>query len=239
MSWARDEVEQGQVGPGAAFVADAQTGGRGRHGRSWFSIPGKGLYLTVVIPPALAAPALTLAAAVAVAQAAEETCGVTARIKWPNDLLAGGRKWGGVLAESTTGPGERPFVLLGVGVNVNHAERDFPDGLATVATSLAIAGGGAVDREALLEAILHRLQQRLDSFGRAGFGAVADAYRSRAVFASGDLVEIAEPGLPGRIATFKGLDSEGRLLLEEDARPLASGDVMSLRRSVPGPAEPA
>ncbi len=229
MAWARDEVERGRAAPGAAFVADAQTAGRGRHGRSWSSPAGKGLYLTVVLPESLAAPSVTLAAALAVAEAVEAVSGVSPRLKWPNDLLLGERKLGGVLGEVVPG-GNGAAVLLGIGINVGQDERDFGPDLAAHATSLRLAGGSCREPSAVLPAVLERLEDRLAEFERHGFGALAARYLERAAFAPGDRLEIEREGQPGWTATFRGLDPEGRLVVDESPQPLASGTVLRVRR---------
>lgn len=227
MSWAREQVERGLAGPGAAFLADAQTAGRGRHGRTWLSPRGKGVYLTVVLPGRLAAPSLTLVGAVAVADAAEEVCGIEARIKWPNDLLWEGRKWGGLLAESVSGT--HGPVLLGIGVNVNQDPADFPPDLVGAATSLALAAGRPVGSGAFLAALFARLEARLAEFTDRGFAAVAGAYRARAAFRPGDVLEIAIEGRPAGVFTFRDLDAAGALLVEEAPQPLSSGTVLRVR----------
>jgi nicotinate-nucleotide pyrophosphorylase (carboxylating) len=225
MAWARTAAEAGTAAPGAAFLAREQTAGRGRHGRGWTSPAGAGLYLTIVLPGSLAAPALTLAGAVAVAEAAAEVTGVEARVKWPNDLLWQGRKWGGVLAESAGGP-ERPVVLLGVGVNVRETGALPPD-----AVSLEAAAGAAPDAEALLSAVLARLGARLAEFAARGFAGVADAYASRSALAPGDRVAVEGAGEGPSVATVAGIDPEGRLLLEGFPAPVASATIRRLRRA--------
>ena len=100
MAWARSAVAAGAAAPGAVFVAGGQSAGRGRHGRAWISPPGRGLYMTTVLPATLGSPCVTLAAALGVAEAAEARWGIGAGVKWPNDLVVAGRKWGGVLAET-------------------------------------------------------------------------------------------------------------------------------------------
>src|SRR5918998_799864 len=129
---------------GLCVVAREQTAGRGRRERSWASPKDAGLYLSVVLRPALEArlwPLLTLAAALAVRDALGEACGLEADIKWPNDLLAGGRKLCGILAETAEGTRGRA-VVLGVGVNLNG--RAFPEELSDTATSVEEQTGRAL-----------------------------------------------------------------------------------------------
>lgn len=229
MRRAREAVERGAAGVGAVFVAESQTAGRGRHGRMWESPAGRGLYLTAVLPGAAARPAATLAAAVAVARAVERVARVDVRIKWPNDLLTGGRKLGGILAEVAPSPAGE-VVLLGVGVNVSHGASDFAGELAEVATSLELAGGRPVDLETLLGEVLAELDAGLEAFAGSGFAAVAEAYRRRSVIAPGDRLEVELPGEAPKVVTFRELDGEGRLVVEEDPAPLANALVRRVRR---------
>jgi BirA family biotin operon repressor/biotin-[acetyl-CoA-carboxylase] ligase len=232
MSWARARVLEGSAAPGAVFVAAAQSRGRGRHGRSWLSLPGKGLYMTVVLPDAFAAPAVTLAAALALVEAAMELSDLTPRIKWPNDLFLGDKKWGGTLAEVLTLPAGN-LVLLGLGANLNHEERDFPEDLARVATSLAMTLGRPLDAEAFLSAVLRRLEVTLGDFQQNGFAALAGAYRRRSAFQPGDRVEIQLANEEPRSATYRGIDREGRLVLEGWPQPVSSATVLTLRAGQP------
>jgi BirA family biotin operon repressor/biotin-[acetyl-CoA-carboxylase] ligase len=228
MVWAREEVEDGRAAPGAVFVADAQSAGRGRHGRAWSSSAGKGLYLTVVLPDSMVEPSVTLAGALAVAEAIERASGVSPRIKWPNDLLVGERKLGGVLGEIVPAK-DGVAVLLGIGVNVGQDESDFGPDLAPHATSLRLLGSTSAHPAALLPEVLERLADRLEAFERGGFAALASSYLARAAFTAGDRLEIECRG-ESWTATFRGLDPAGRLLVEESPQPLASGTVLRVRR---------
>jgi BirA family biotin operon repressor/biotin-[acetyl-CoA-carboxylase] ligase len=151
--WARAGAPEG-----ALVVTDHQTAGRGRLGRGWNDAPGQNLLFSVVLRPALPPHRLglvTLAGGVAVAEAvAEWTAPVEPRIKWPNDVLLDSRKCCGMLLESSLGP--NPFVVLGIGLNVNQTE--FPPPLAERATSLRLETGRFIPRAALLGRILARLE---------------------------------------------------------------------------------
>ena len=129
---------------GTVVVARRQTAGRGRRGRIWQSRGGLGLYLSVILrptePPTLIAR-YAIASAVAVVEACRPFGGDTVRAKWPNDVLAGGRKLAGILAETRAGSVGTEMVL-GFGINVDHAEEDFPTELRDAATSLRLLGGG-------------------------------------------------------------------------------------------------
>lgn len=136
--------------PGTVVVAEQQTAGQGRLGRSWYSEAGAGLYLSAVLEfagPAEQLPVVTLALGLAVQEAIHRATGVACDLRWPNDVLAGGKKCAGILVELH---GVR--VIAGIGVNVNHTR--FPGELAALATSLRLAAGRRFPREQLLAAVL-------------------------------------------------------------------------------------
>lgn len=157
---------------GTLVVADSQTAGRGRLGRAWASPPGTNLYASLILRPPLRpaqAPLLCLAAAVGVAEA----CG--AQIKWPNDVLApDGRKVAGILAELHAEVDALRFVVLGIGVNVNHAPPDVP------AACVAELRGGPVDRAALLGTLVAAVERRCAQVGPDTAGMLA-AWRLRSM----------------------------------------------------------
>ncbi|MBO0800366.1 MAG: biotin--[acetyl-CoA-carboxylase] ligase, partial [Blastocatellia bacterium] len=141
-------------------VADGQTAGKGRHGRSWHSAPGEGLYLSVLLypqAPAVKIPSLSLMAGIAVAEVLLARDVPSVDIKWPNDVLVNERKVCGILVEGTSIGSNRHRIILGIGVNLNH--RSFPQKLSQTATSLMIETGRPVDildfRCQLLERIAH------------------------------------------------------------------------------------
>lgn len=201
---------------GAVVVADAQTRGRGRAGRRWHLAPGTGLALSLLLsagPDRRRLATLPLVAGLALALALDGF-GLRARLKWPNDLLAGGRKLAGVLAESrrlaSPGADGRDAAVLGVGVNVSATEADFPPELRGRATSLAIEGVDA-DREGVAAAFLDTLESLWDEHLKGAPSPVLDAWRRRADF-WGRAVRVHTPsgaldGLASR------LDDDGALVL--------------------------
>ncbi|GMV39205.1 MAG: biotin--[acetyl-CoA-carboxylase] ligase [Myxococcales bacterium] len=209
-----------------AVVADAQEGGRGRLGRAWYSPPGVNLYVSVILRPAVpvaVAPRLAIVAAVALAEAVEAVApGLQVELKWPNDLLVGGRKAAGVLAELA---GVDPLaVIVGVGVNANLAE--IPPELSKRATSLALELGRPVDREALLQALLDRLRVGVSAFEGAGGMVDTGAWVRRA-----RLDRVVRVGFPegSVLATAVGLREDGALVVRAmDGRTLdvVAGDVV-------------
>jgi BirA family biotin operon repressor/biotin-[acetyl-CoA-carboxylase] ligase len=141
-------------------AAGHQTAGRGRLGRSWASVPGRSLLLSVVLRPSVAphqAPLLSLLAAAEMAAACPPVESGRVRTKWPNDLVAGDRKLGGILPEARMEGGRVRHVVLGIGVNVSMTEADFPEGLLATATSLSLEGA-SLEPEDLLGRFLTRFR---------------------------------------------------------------------------------
>jgi BirA family biotin operon repressor/biotin-[acetyl-CoA-carboxylase] ligase len=194
---------------GAVVLADHQTAGRGRRGRAWTAPPGTALLFSLVLRPPLPAsrwPEIPLAAGCAVAEALERAAGVDASLKWPNDVLVGGRKLAGNLAEGAAG--DSPLVILGVGVNVSQDERDWPPDLAGRARSLA-GLGAPVARDALLTAILERLDAWYAVLLGEGFESVRSAWRRRGLFG-------ARVSLPGGEGTAADIGPRGELVVRRD-----------------------
>lgn len=170
-----DGAEHGEL-----VVAERQTQGRGRRGRTWSSPAHLNLHASFVLRPELPpqrAPELTLLAAVAVAESLR-AAGAPADIKWPNDLLVGGRKIAGILTELSADPDRVQFVVLGIGVNLNAREEDFPPDLRAVATSVLEATGRPVSRAAFTAELCRRLEEWLDLHAAEGFRPVRERWRA-------------------------------------------------------------
>lgn len=232
------ELGRAGVPEGTAVFAEAQTGGRGREGRAWFSPPGAGLWFSVLLRPELPAavlPRIPLAAAVAIATAVMETTGCRVTIKWPNDLLWEGRKFCGILAERVAEPGRAPFVILGIGVNVELADGDFPPGLRGEAVSLRVAAGRPVCRAGLARRALVELDRQYRRLREEGFDGIrADCKRLSAVIGRDVLISTPEESFACRAVD---LDEDGALVVAVrgyGVRRVVAGDV-SLRLA--GPAE--
>jgi len=147
---------------GAVAVADAQTEGRGRLGRRWLAPPGTSLLVSILLRPQVdpaRLPELSLVAGRACAEAIASVTGLEPDVKFPNDVLLGGRKVAGILAQASEGR-----VVLGVGVNVMQQPGELPAGARTPATSLAIETGCEIDRGELLVALLEHLEKRYDEW---------------------------------------------------------------------------
>ncbi len=221
-----DEARRGAPA-GVVAVADHQTAGRGRRGRSWLAPPGSSLLVSVLLRPALAAARvhlLTMAAGVSVCEAVAATAGFTPELKWPNDVVVGSRKLAGLLAESELGAdGNARAVVVGAGVNVEWPA--IPPELAETATACNLVAGRVVDREVLLDAFLGRLAVHTD----APDDVVPDYRRLLSTLGRRVRVEIADGAFTGR-ATDVG--AAGELLVEDDGgarRAVHAGDVVHLR----------
>lgn len=146
---------------GTVVLTDFQTQGRGRMGRAWVSPAGKNLLLSVILRPRVrphVVPLITLMSAVAAARTIRDW-NLKAEIRWPNDVCVDGWKVAGILTEMDSGPEGRPFLVLGIGINVNMEETDFPSGLKDEASSMRLLLKKSVDRTALLGSLLLRLEE--------------------------------------------------------------------------------
>ena len=214
---------------GTLVLAERQDAGRGRLGRGWSSPAGSGLYFSLLLRPELPphqAPQLTLLAAVAVARAVEEIAGVAPEIKWPNDLLLGGKKFCGILTEMAGGVDRVRWVILGIGINVTTQE--FPGELQPLATSLALGLGRPPPRRApLLAAVLAQLEGLLGQYASKGFPLIGLEWERYAKI-GGRSVRVSAPDGTKLEGIARGLASDGALLLERPGGALErilAGDV--------------
>jgi BirA family biotin operon repressor/biotin-[acetyl-CoA-carboxylase] ligase len=163
---------------GAVVAALAQTAGRGRLGRGWYSPPGEALYVSVVLRPPGAPHTVTLAAGLAACQGLDPWVPGLG-LKWPNDLVVNGKKLAGILTEGCGGQGTGPFIVTGFGVNVNNP--GFPPGLGARATSLLLETGRPAEREAVLVSLLRALDGVYGEFCAGGFAPLRPRYLARCV----------------------------------------------------------
>jgi BirA family transcriptional regulator, biotin operon repressor / biotin---[acetyl-CoA-carboxylase] ligase len=186
---------------GYVVLADEQTAGQGRHGHSWHSAAGDGIYCSVVLPQT---PLLTLALGLATHTAIFEATGQVCDLRWPNDLMLDDRKVAGILVQAA---GRN--AIAGIGINVNHTE--FPEEVAALATSLRIAAGREISREAILLALL----PAIDAIVPQSPAAILASFTQLSTYASGRRVEVHQPEgiLKG---TTMGLDSDGYLIVRQD-----------------------
>jgi BirA family transcriptional regulator, biotin operon repressor / biotin---[acetyl-CoA-carboxylase] ligase len=214
---------------GAVLLAESQTAGRGRHGRSWSTPPRSQIALSVGVGvgavPNVAWGWLPLLAGVAVVDAVGEVTGLTAGLKWPNDVLAGTGKLAGILAEVAA---PEPVVVVGLGLNVTMTAEEAPD---PVATSLSMLDATA-DRTVLAEAVLRHLATRIGGWQTAAGAdaALAAGYRSHSV-TIGNRVRAGLPGDRAVEGVASDIDELGRLRIDTGAEVLtvSAGDITHLR----------
>ncbi len=199
---------------GVTVIADAQTGGRGRAGRAWTHAPGRALALSVALHlgcDVRQAGVIPLAAGLAAATALA-ACGVDARLKWPNDVLANGHKLAGVLCELRRAPAGGEVVVIGVGVNVRTRPEDFPEALRSTATSVAIERADDVIRpEEVAAGWLGAFEPLWDALQEGDRAAVLDAWSRRAAF-WGETVTVRAPA-GTLVGVAQRLDEDGALVL--------------------------
>ena len=232
------ELARKGAAEGTAVVAEQQSAGRGRLGRSWVSPAGVNLYLSVVLRPVLPpteVPRLTLVAAVALAEAVGDTVDLPPEIKWPNDLLIGGRKVAGILTELEAEADRVRFVVLGIGVNLNARAADFPPELRRKASSLLLASGRRVDRAAFAGRLLTRLDRAYDRLMTRGFAALRPDYERFHVLPGRRVVVEGNPRVEGVVL---GIDDDGALRIEtaEGVVRVVAGEV-TLRGTYRGRSE--
>lgn len=220
---------------GLTITAESQTAGKGRLGRSWNSVPGAGIWCSVVLAPPIAlteASRFSFIAAVALAYGIKQYTNLDVQIKWPNDLLIQGQKICGILVEMVAEAEQVDYFVLGFGINVNQCAEDFPEQLQKKATSLYVQGGVKIDRMALLCQILRSIEHYLDLYQRESFALIRQKWLDSACFLGEKVVirqqeRIIEEGL------LQGIDDDGALLLEQSDGQLIrilAGDV-SLRQA--------
>jgi BirA family biotin operon repressor/biotin-[acetyl-CoA-carboxylase] ligase len=215
LDWAREGAPHG-----AAVVAEGQTAGRGRLGRSFHSPAYQNLYTTLVLRPDLAlpdAPAWILATAVGVAEAVAATLGdgASVEIKWPNDVLVDGRKACGILMELGAEATRVAFLVVGIGVNLNVDPADFPDEFRARATSLAALRGAPVDRAAFARRLFEQLETVYDACAGEGFHGILPRFEARFRM-RGRRVRVREHDGTEREGRVAGIDGDGALRLEVD-----------------------
>ncbi len=209
---ARDGLREGFV-----VFAESQTKGRGRLGRKWISPPGKGLWLSVLLRPALRpqeTTQLTIASATALLRSIIQVTGLQPQIKWPNDLLIGDRKVAGILTELSAEPDRVHHVTLGIGVDVNMKESEWPLELRSVATSLRMVAGFEISRVELAATLLENLDRDYARICRGGFGEVADEWEEHCTTLGREVtVQMGHRTIQGRA---ESLDDDGALLVRTE-----------------------
>lgn len=214
---------------GEIVVAESQKRGRGRLGRKWFSPPFSNLYLSVILRPRIPphqASLVTLMAAVATAEAIEKYLNLKPLIKWPNDILLENRKVAGLLNEIRSEGDRIDFIILGIGININMEETQFPEEIRPLATSLKIEKGEPISRKELLCNLLKELEEWYEIFLKEGGDRILKAWREKSKI-KGRVIRVSSFGqsLMGKAID---VDSEGALILKinkGERRRIVAGDV--------------
>lgn len=203
---------------GTLVVADHQTGGKGRMGRKWHSPAGTGVWMSLILRPDIplsATPQLTLLTSVAVLKGIYKACSIEAGIKWPNDLLIGKKKLAGILTELSAETDRINYVIIGIGINVNQSEIDYPEELRDIATSLRLEKGTAVQRNELIVHILKEWEDLYHIYLDHGFSPVKTLWEANAISIGQPIIARTLQGSFQGMA--KGITEEGVLLLEDEA----------------------
>ena len=214
-----DAVEAARAGAphGCVYFADEQLAGRGRGNNSWLSTAGEGLYVSVLLRPRFSLarlPLLPLAAGLAAAAAVKSVSGVVADLRWPNDILLGSRKAGGILVEAHTEDHCVSYAVVGIGINVH--QQNFPPDLATPATSLDLEAGRRISRKPLLIALLKSLEREaLALEDAAACTALCARLEQASTWIRGRVVEVHGPQACTGVTA--GLDENGFLLVQTSA----------------------
>ena len=223
---------------GLVIVADSQTEGKGRAGRSWASIPGLGIYFsTVIIPQGKQEllPQFTLMAGVAAILAIQEFCQAKTTLKWPNDILSGGKKLCGILCETCPTASDVMAVVVGIGINVNQLT--FPEEIQATATSLKILNNGAsVDRNALIHSLMRHIDAEYMAMNLpGGVEKLIEKWSSHSdLFGKEITFKVGNVSIQGQAL---GLNEAGNLIIAtEDGKQTAyaAGEITAIRRATPG-----
>lgn len=212
---------------GTLVVAEKQTMGRGRLGRSWFSPFQTGIYASLILRPRLVpneAPKITLLAGVSAAETLLAVASLDAGIKWPNDILVHGKKIAGILTETSMEMDAIQHVVVGLGLNVN--QRSFPGHLKGSATSLFMETGRPFERVVLLREFLRQFERCYDTFSRVGFEPIRKRWRELAVLLGKEVtVRMMDRTFEGRAME---LDRDGALIVKDrdgQSQRIYSGDI--------------
>jgi BirA family biotin operon repressor/biotin-[acetyl-CoA-carboxylase] ligase len=229
-------LELGKKGAvsGTVVVADAQTGGRGRLNRSWLSLPGMGLYFSIILRPRLTPehlPKVTLAAGLALCKTVEVEYSLSPKIKWPNDLLLNGRKFCGILTETepiaSSDFSDSTLVVVGVGLNLFIPEGGFPSDIEEHATSIAVHTNREIIPETLLEKCVSAVEKELQHLEKGDFPAILKEWMQRDAIGDNVLTWVTPKGTEVAGVSL-GPDADGVLRIRDKAgaiHAVLSGDV--------------
>lgn len=213
---------------GTIIVAEKQTAGRGRLSRKWYSPAGLGIWLSLILRPQIplaSVPALSLCASLACVRTAQQLTGKAPLIKWPNDAYLNGKKFSGVLTELSAELDRVNFVVLGIGINVNHSIRDFPLPLRKIATSLGLEARKKISRVSFAQKLLEHFEEIYLGYKTSGLKKFkSEIMRQFYLLNQKVTVQVGEKKLAGKAVD---IDPYGALILETRSglRTITAGDV--------------
>jgi BirA family biotin operon repressor/biotin-[acetyl-CoA-carboxylase] ligase len=225
-------AEQGAP-EGALVIAEQQTEGRGRFGRAWHSPPGTGIYLSVILRPNFSpdmAPGVSIMTAIALADTLSKYCPEEVQIKWPNDVLIGGKKTAGILTELNADPGKINHIVIGVGINVNQGVGAFPEEIRHLATSVRRAVKRKVNRVELLKDFLRRLEREYFLYQKRGLSDSINKVRKYSLLIGKQVsILVGSTRTTGRAID---IEPDGSLLLDIDGKQkrVTAGEVTILKK---------
>ncbi|MDY6834303.1 MAG: biotin--[acetyl-CoA-carboxylase] ligase [Chloroflexota bacterium] len=224
---ARRLAEKGAI-EGVTVIAETQLSGRGRVGRSWNSPSGSGIYISIILRPNLKpneALQIPIVAGVAVACAISEVVSVEPKIKWPNDIILGSKKVGGILAEMSAEIDKVNYIILGIGMNVNTTKESFPEEIKSIATSLSEECNRKVERVQLVQQLLRELEALYEEFKLVGFTPARKRWK-KLNNTIGQRVKVG--GTEAIVGNAIDIDKDGALIVKDDEgnrKRVVAGDV--------------
>ena len=226
-------LADGGAAEGTIVVAEKQTMGRGRRGRSWLSPEGDGIYASLVLRPDMSpsrAPRITLMTAVAIAEALLSLVRIDLKIKWPNDILVNGRKLAGILTEISADMDSVNYIVVGLGINVNTSPGHFSEELRNQATSIYIETGEKLSRTRLVRTWLRQFEKYYEMFKKNDFAPIMHRWKQLSGFIGQKImVDMVGQKHVGEVAD---IDEDGVLILKDDqgrSIRIFSGDITPLR----------
>jgi len=213
---------------GTIVLADRQSAGKGRMGRTWSSPAGKNIYMSMILRPAIPpylAPRLTIVTAVALSDTLKETGVPEHRIKWPNDILAGDKKLSGILTEMKGDTDSIEFIITGIGININSALEDYPPDLHSTVTSLNIILNRTTDRNDFIALLLLNFEKYYNRFLQGEFSSILSTWKDRAEIINREIrVQQFNETFSGRVID---LNEDGNLIVDTgvEIRTVNSGDI--------------
>lgn len=218
---------------GTVLVAESQSAGKGRMQRPWHSPPGANIYTSIILRPAFEPPRATqisIAAGIAVAETLGGYCPGKVSLKWPNDVLVGGRKICGILAQMKLSGNTIDFVVVGIGINVNMKREDFPPDIQNIATSLAVETGGETSRVKLIIGLYENAAKWYRELTENGFGPVRENWISLSSMIGKPVSVLCHGETLTGVAA--GLDDDGALMLRTEGNEtvkVSAGDATILK----------